>query len=176
MNKLRRIIDECVRRALYEGGYWDETATPLVTIGTTPTRGFNGHGPGLDNGPELEPSTQDFEGEKFRQKTENIFVSDNKFMIYKVKNFGNPDIKDSLQFFGNTVEFRRAKDTVDGASKRGNKEVYFRTISPESEKTKVERSDFMYKTFWEFSFDGQEWYILKPHPVQSLKISKFIKK
>lgn len=174
MNKVRRMIDECVRRALCEGGYWSKTATPLVTNGTT--GGFKGHSPGLDNGSELEPSTQDFEGEKLRQKTENIFVNDNKFMFYKVKNFGNPDVKDTLQFFGNTVEFRRAKDTVDGASKRGDKGVYFRTISPESEKTKVERSDFMYKTFWEFSFDGEEWYILKPNPVQSLKISKFIKK
>ena len=180
MNKLRRIIDECVRRALYEGVF-DKTATPHISkgdvrrdIGINPLRtDVGGH---AANDEVTQPSTQDFEGEKFRQKTENIFVSDNKFMIYKVKNFGNPDVKDSLQFFGNTVEFRRAKDTVDGASKRGNKEVYFRTISPESERSKVERSDFMYKTFWEFSFDGQEWYILKPHPVQSLKISKFTKK
>ena len=54
MNKLRRIIDECVRRTLYEGGYWGKTATPLVTNGTT--GGFKGHSPGLDNGPEKNPS------------------------------------------------------------------------------------------------------------------------
>ena len=108
-----------------------------------------------------------------RGKTQHIFVTDNKFLMYKVKNFGNPDVKDTLQFFGNTAEFRRAKDTIDGASKRGGKPVYYRTISPESERSKIERGDFMVKTFWEFSFDGDEWYIMKPQPVQTLKISKF---
>ena len=170
MNYLRKLIDECVRKALFEADNisYKDSATPLVMQRPT------GHAKGLDD--VSNPSTIDFEGEKFRGKTEHIFVSDNRFMIYKIKNFGNTDVKDTLQFFGNTVEFRRAKDTVDGASKRNNRTLFYRTISPESERKKVERSDFMVKTFWEFSFDGYEWYILKPNPVQTLKISKFVQK
>ena len=153
MNKLKRIIDECVRKALYEGVF-DKTATPHLsktdasrTLGINPLSVDNGGHASRDK--VLQPSTIDPNGANF--DGEHIFVSDNKFMIYKVKNFGNPDIKDTLQFFGNTKELRRAIDIVNGAAKRG----------------------YMSKTFWEFSFDGNEWYILKPNPVQTLKISKF---
>jgi hypothetical protein len=173
-NRLREIINECVRKALYEGVF-DKTATPhhskidtIKDIGRNPLTVDNGGHPTNDK--VRQPSTFDKISE-----TENLFVSDNKFLIYKVKNFGNPDIKDTMQFFGNTPEFRRAYDTVRGAADRGGKPIYFRTISPESERAKIESHKFMIKTFWEFSFDRQEWYILKPNPVQSLKISKFTK-
>lgn len=180
MNHIRRIIEECVRRALYEGVF-DKTTTPhhskmdtIKDIGRNPLTVDNG---GHSTNDKLrQPSTQDFKGEQLERKTEHIFVSENKFLMYKVKNFGNPDVNDTIQLFGNTVGYRRAYDTVEGAANRGGKSAYFRTISPENEKTKVERSNFMVKTFWEFSFDGEEWYILKPNPVQVLKISKFIKK
>lgn len=172
MQYLKKIIDECIRRALYEGTY-DKTTYAhnskvhdMITMGKNPlTVDVGGHNV---NDRLQQASTFDIPFEP-----ENLFVSDNKFMIYKIKNFGNDKINDSMAFFGNTVEFRRALDTVRGAADRGGKGIYFRTISPESEKTKVERSKFMVKTFWEFSFDGEEWYILKPNPVQSLKISKF---
>lgn len=175
MNKLKRIIDECVRRALYEGVF-DKTATPHLsktdasrTLGINPLSVDNGGHSSRDK--VLQPSTIDPNGANF--DGEHILVSDNKFMIYKVKNFGNPDIKDTLQFFGNTKELRRAIDTVNGAAKRGSKGVYWRTITPESGNAVAKRNGYMSKTFWEFSFDGSEWYILKPNPVQTLKISKF---
>jgi hypothetical protein len=176
MNKLRRIIDECVRRALYEGGYWDETATPLVINGTTPTRDFIGHNPGLDNGPEKNPSQITPDEENFISQ-DNIVISDNQFIIYQIKNFGNDKIDGTMNFFGNsTVELARAIHTMNGAAKRNGKQLYYRTITSESNKKTSVKTQQMLKTFWEFSFNGEEWYIMKPHPVQSLKISKFIKK
>lgn len=167
MRNLKRIIDECVRRVLYEAGNisYRDTATPLVMQRRT------GHAKGLDD--TSDPSSKDFTGEALGGKTEHLFVSDNKFMIYKIKNFGNTEINGTMQFFGNTVEYRRAFDTVNGAANRGGKGVCWRTITPESAKSMAQRNGFMSKSFWEFSFDGQEWYILKPNPVQTLKISKF---
>lgn len=178
MNKLRKLIDECVRRAIYEGTY-DKTATPhhskmddIINMGKNPlTVDVGGH---AKDDRLRQVSTIDPNGANF--KGEHIIVSNNKFTIYKIKNFGNTDVKDTLQFFGNTKELRKAIDTVNGAATRNGKPLYYRTITPEEKASGAQRSDYMVSTFWEFSFDGQEWYILKPNPVQSLKISKFIKK
>ena len=173
-DRLKRIINESVRQALLEGMF-TQTASPHISkadvqreIGVNPLRtDVGGH---AANDEVRQASTVDWWG---GAKVERIFVSDNKFMIYKIKNFGNPDVKDSMQFFGNTKEFRRAFDIANGAASRGGKNVYFRTITPESGKAAAQKADYMIKTFWEFSFDGNEWYILKPNPVQTLKISKF---
>lgn len=172
---LRNIIDECVRKVLNEGVF-DKTATPYISkadvrrdIGVNPLRTDVGGHAAHDEVRQV--STIDWNGAGFDGK--HIVVSDNKFMIYKIKNFGNPDVKDTLQFFGNTKELRRAIDTLNGAARRNNKTLFYRTITSESGKNNSERSDYMVKTFWEFSFDGNEWYILKPNPVQSPKISKF---
>ena len=98
MNKLKRIIDECLRKVLYEGVF-DKTATPYLsktdasrTLGINPLSVDNGGHASRDK--ILQPSTIDPNGANF--DGEHILVSDNKFMIYKVKNFGNPDIKDTL--------------------------------------------------------------------------------
>lgn len=177
MDRLKQIINECVRKALKEGVF-DKTAAPHISkadasraLGVNPLRTDVGGHAAHDE--VRQPSTIDPNGANFRG--ENIVVSDNKFSIYKIKNFGSLDINDTLQFFGNTKELRRAIDTVNGAAKRNGKPLYFRTITSESNKKASERTQQMVKTFWEFSFDGNEWYILKPNPVQSLKISKFVK-
>lgn len=177
MNRLRKIIDECVRRALYEDMF-DKTATPHLSktdvnrsIGINPLRtDVGGHS---THDEVRQASTIDWNGANF--DGEHIIVSDNKFMIYKIKNFGNPDISDSLQLFGNTKELRKAIDTVNGAARRGGKNLYWRTITSDSGKSAAQRTDYNAKTFWEFSFNGNEWYILKPQPVQTLKMSKFSK-
>jgi hypothetical protein len=171
MDKLRRLIEECVTKALYEGGYWSKTATPLVTNGTT--GGFNGRSPGLDNGPEKNPSQITPNEENFISQ-DNIVISDNQFIIYKIKNFGNDKIGGTMDFFGgSTVELARAIHTMNGAAKRNGRPLFYRTITSESNKKTSVNTQQMLKTFWEFSFDGEEWYIMKPNPVQTLKISKF---
>lgn len=177
MYNLKGIIDECVRIALKEAMF-DKTATPYVSkvqaqreLGTNPLRtDIGGHAAHEE---VSQPSTIDWNGENF--DGEHIIVSDNKLMIYKIKNFGNTEIKDTLQLFGDTIELRRAIDTVNGAARRGNKRLYWRTITSDSDKGVAKRSDYNVKTFWEFSFNGNEWFILKPSPVQSLKTSKFSK-
>lgn len=180
MNKLKRIIDECVRRALYEGVF-DKTATPHVSkaeaqreIGINPLRTDVGGHAAHDE--VLQPSTITPNQEGFESR-ENIVISDNQFAIYKIKNFGNDKINGTMDFFGNsTVELDRAINTVNGAAKRNNKPLYYRTITSQSYEKISKRNKQMAKTFWEFSFDGEEWYILKPNPVVGMKISKFIKK
>lgn len=181
MNKLRKLIDECVRRAIYEGTY-DKTATPhhskmddIINMGKNPlTVDVGGH---AKDDRLRQVSTIDWNGANF--EGEHIVVSDNKFMIYKIKNFGNPDINGTLQLFGQGAngekELRRAIDTVNGAATRNKKPLYYRTITSESNRRASEMSSHMVKTFWEFSFDGSEWYILKPNPVVSMKVSKFSK-
>lgn len=180
MNKLRKLIDECVRRAIYEGVY-DKTATPHISkadvrrdIGINPLRTDVGGHAAHDE--VTQPSTITPDEENFVSK-ENIVVSDNQFTIYKIKNFGNDGLKGTMDFFGgSTVELARAINTMNGAARRNHKPLYYRTITSESNKKVSERSQQMSKTFWEFSFDGEEWYIMKPNPVVGLKISKFIKK
>lgn len=178
--RVKRFIDECVREALLEEGIFDKSATPIMSksdawreLGTNPLRtDVGGH---AANDELRQPSTFDVNGANF--KGENLVVSDNKFMMYKVKNFGNPDIEGTLSLFGNGAnaekELRRAIDTLNGAARRNGKYLQYRTITSRSNSSVSEKTGHMRKTFWEFSFDGNEWYILKPNPVQSLKVSKF---
>lgn len=176
-NRLRQIIKEEIDKILFESIY-DQTATPLVThgdrfreLGVNPLRTDIGGHSSRDE--VLQPSTYDKNGENFTG--EHIFVTDNKFIIYKVKNFANPDVKSTKSFFGDSfVELRKAIDTLNGAAKRNGKTLSYRTISPETQKSKVEASSYMYQTFWEYSFDGgKTWYVLIPKPTQNMKLSKF---
>ncbi|MDE5888824.1 MAG: hypothetical protein K2H20_02265, partial [Bacilli bacterium] len=109
---------------------------------------------------------------------EMITLSDNGYMIYKIKNFGNVDIKETLTLFGNGSiaerNFRKAIDTIYGAGKRNGRMPVFRTISPTSLQRK---RNSVRDTFWEFSFDnGNTWFILKPEPVQNMKESQLKRK
>lgn len=179
---LRNFILECVRETLNEAWYTG-TATPYHSkseasreLGRNPLRtDVGGHSASTE---VRQPSTFDRNGENFRG--ENIVLSDNKFTIYKIKNFGNPDIKETLSLFGQgaaaEIELRRAIDTVNGAADRNGKSLSFRTITSESNKRKSEQTGHMRGTFWEFSFDGHEWFLLKPNPVQTMKPSKLVRK
>lgn len=176
---LERIISECVRQALYEGMF-DTTPQPHLSkadaqreLGVNPLRtDVGGHSAGDE---VRQPSTFDTNGENF--DGEHIVVSDNKFMMYKVKNFGNPDIQDTLSLFGKGAygekELRRAIDVLNGAARRNGRLLSYRTITSESNSQMSSRTGYMRKTFWEFSFDGRDWFIMKPKPVDSPKPSKF---
>ena len=102
------------------------------------------------------------------------------FNIYKIKNFGNIDVVDTLSFFGRGAsgekELRRAIDTLNGAADRNGKTLSYRTITSETNKGISERTSYMKNTFWEYSFNGNDWYVLIPNPVQTMKLSKLIRK
>lgn len=170
-NRLKQIIYESVVKAINEAQF-TTTAAPHTSkaeaqreLGRNPLRTDVGGHAAHDE--VRQPSTFDKNGANF--EGENILLSDNRFIFYKVKNFGTPDIKDTLSLFGSgasaEVELRRAIDTVNGAADRNGKNLTYRTFASEKKpRTK----------FWEFSFDGgQTWYILKPHPVQNMKESRF---
>lgn len=177
-NYLKYIITECVRQALYESndtdvGHHTETATPegFYRDNFLKNVGHGNHSGKLDAAPE--PSTITPDEENFRPD-EHFFVSEQKFEFYKIKHFGRKDINDTLQFFGgDTRELSKAINTVNGAARRNGKFIRYRTITPEKFKNIAIRKDYMYRTFWEFTFDNQQWYILKPSPVQNLKQSFF---
>lgn len=178
MSYLDRIISETIRGYINEVRYDNDTQPHNSktdvhnTIGINPlTVDVGGHS---SQDVLSQPSTIDFNGEKMNDNTEHIFVSDNKFLFYKVKNFGNPDVKSTMDFFKKMPQFRAAIDTINGAAVRSSMGgVYFRTISPETMKDRVEASDFMINTFWEFSYDGEDWYIVQPNPTQKMKKSGF---
>ena len=167
-NRLKQIIYESVVRGIYEGRY-TTTAAPHTSkaeaqreLGSNPLRTDVGGHAAHDE--VAQPSTVDDNGANF--DGEHILLPDSRFTFYKVKNFGTPNIKDTLSLFGQNpatseVELKRAIDTVNGAAKRNKKHLIYRTFAPESKpRTK----------FWEFSFDnGQTWYILKPHPIAILQ-------
>lgn len=178
---LKDLIFESVREALMESWYGN-TTTPHTShsdiyreLGRNPLRtDVGGHSSREE---VLQPSTFDRNGANFNG--EHIVVSDNKFKIYKIKNFGTLDVKDTLSFFGNGAsgekELRRAIDTLNGAADRNGRYLSYRTITSESDRNLSERSSYMRNTFWEYSFNGSDWFILKPNPTQNMTRSKFSK-
>lgn len=161
-------------------GYYDDSATPLFSkdktnreLGVNPLAVDNGNHTSSDT--LRQPSTIDYNGANF--KGINLVVSDNKFMFYKVKNFGTDKISSTLQLFGRGAGgekgLRTAIDTLNGAAVRNNKKLMFRTITSQSFRKKSEATGHMSNTFWEFSYDnGNTWYVMRPHPVQSMQQSK----
>ena len=177
-----RSIKEIVREVLMEGRF-DRTATPHFShtdtfrnIGKNPLYTDNGGHSSRDVSPLV--STYDTNGANFRTDN-NIVLSDNKFIIYKIKNFGNDSIESTLSLFGRGAggekELRRAIDTINGAALRNGRSVKYRTITSEAFKASSKRTNQMAKTFWEFSLDnGSTWNILKPEPIQNLQQSKLV--
>lgn len=178
---LHSIICEAVNNILREDRY-TTTATPYnsmadraKSLGRNPLIADNGgHS---NNDVVAQVSTFDTNGENFKSK-ENICVSDNKFTIYKIKNFGNDKIESTKSLFGgSSKELRRAIDSLNGGAQRGGKHIIYRTITSQSNKAKSERSDHMVGTFWEFSLNhGGNWYLLVPDPLMKMKESKFVNK
>lgn len=180
MDYLDRIITETLNRYLTEVRYDNDTqphnskTDTHIHIGRNPlTVDVGGHS---SQDVLSQPSTIDWNGENMEANTEHIFVSDNKFTFYKVKNFGNPNVTSTMGFFKNDKGFRAAIDTINGAATRNNRiMVYYRTITPESRADAAKRSGYTLNTFWEFSYDRERWFIIQPNPTQNMKESSFKK-
>lgn len=182
MEDIRKLVREALMEIVKEGRY-DTTATPHNShadvrrnLGYNPLYADNGGHSAHDTVSQV--STFDTNGQNFRTGN-NIVVSDNKFIIYKIKNFGNDKIESTLSLFGRGAnaekELRRAIDTINGAANRNRRSVMYRTITSDSFQGTSKRTGQMSKTFWEFSLDGGiSWFILKPEPIQSMKRSKLV--
>lgn len=183
MNKIREIIKEAITELIQEGRF-DTTATPHNShtdvgrnIGYNPL--YSDNGGHAANDVVSQVSTFDRNGANFTSNGNDLCLSDNKFIIYKIKNFGNDKVKSTLSIFGNGAkgekELRKAIDTVNGAATRNGRSVKWRTITSDSFKKLSDSSGKMSNTFWEFSYDnGNVWYILKPSPIQSMQVSKLV--
>ena len=179
---LKEIIRKAAKQALNEAWYSDTDSAFLDKsdaqreLGKNPLRTDVGNHSASQE--VRQPSTFDRNGVNF--KGEHIILSDSMFMIYKVKNFGNPDINGTLSLFGGGAngekELRRCIDILNGAADRNGKSLSYRTITCTSNQKLSEKSGYMAKTFWEFNLGGQEWYILKPNPIQNIKVSKLLRK
>ncbi len=183
MDNIRKIIKEAIIELINEGRY-DTSVTPYNShvdrdrnLGRNPLYADNGRHSANDVVSQV--STFDRNGANFKSNGNDLTLSDNKFIIYKIKNFGSDKVKSTLNLFGNgsvgEKELRKAIDTVNGAATRNNRSVKWRTITSISYKQTSNSSGKMSNTFWEFSFDGgNSWFILKPHPVQSMQPSKLV--
>lgn len=183
MELIDKIIDEVVNRVLGEGRY-DNSVTPYnsrsdrwMNMGKSPQYVEIGNRP--NNDVVSMVSTVDTNGPEFTPNGRNLCISDNKMAIYKVKNFGNDKIDSTMSLFGKgsrgEIELRKAIDTINGGCRRNRKPLEWRTITSDSYVKMSERSDHMFKTFWEFSLNGgQSWYILKPKPLENLQVSKLV--
>lgn len=182
---LRQLIKEAVIEALSEGRF-DHTATPhnshidvMQGLGVNPLTVDNGGH--AANDVVAQVSTVDFNGENFKTNGNDLCVTNNKFMIYKIKNFGNDKIESTLSLFGRGAmgekELRRAIDTVNGAATRNRRPVEWRTVTSSSNKRISDSTGKMSNTFWEFSLDGgSTWNIMKPNPIQNLQPTKVLLK
>lgn len=178
MKHLREVIEKIVKECLEENRYFD-TATPYnshnvrrVNLGRNPLHtDIGGH---ATNDVVSQVSTVDDNGANFVSEEHHV-VSDNRFTFYKVKNFGSPDIKSTMDLFGgNEKELRREIDRLNGAATRNDKGLKYRTITSESNANSSNKSRHMLNTFWEFSFNGgQTWYVMMPNAVDNMKQSTF---
>ena len=184
MNFIDKIISESIRKVISEARF-DNSATPINTrsdraaqLGYNPIYADNGGH--ANNDVVAQVATVDRNGANFSAKGNNIILSDNKFTIYKIKNFGTDKIDSTLGIFGRGAaaekELRRMIDTLNGAARRNGKYLQYRTISPESKVKEAQRSGYMISSFWEFSFNGTDWYIMKPNGVQNMQQSKLVQK
>ena len=172
----------CVQ--IIEEGRYTNTATPWNSrsdrnryLGVNPL--VSDYGNHSNNNIVGHVSTFDRNGENFTSNGNNIVVSDNKFMFYKVKTFGNDKVESTLSIFGSGAkgekELRRAIDVINGAADRNGRSVSYRTITSETNRRASESSGHMSKTFWEFSLDnGRTWYVLKPDPIMKMVKSSLI--
>lgn len=183
-NTLKNIIKEEIIKLLDEHRY-QYTATPLntktdtvINLGVNPLTVDNGDR--TPNDVLGQPSTFDRNGASFTTDN-NITLSDNKFMIYKIKNFGTDKITATIDLFGRGAngekKFRKEIDIMNGAATRNSRGLLYRTITSDSSQKRSKSSGKMANTFWEFSFDnGKTWYIMKPNGTQTMQPSKLIRK
>ena len=177
-SELERLISESIKNILINEGWYDNSTHPYHSkldtqrdLGRNPLTVDNGSHASADK--ITQPSTIDFNGERLGSTIKSFGLSKNGLIIYKLKNFGRETINSTLELFGKSAmgekSFRNTIDVINGAARRNGKRVVFRTIY--SSEKPPRRKDGFVGTFWEFSFDGQNWYIMKPNAVQSMKLS-----
>lgn len=184
MKNIRDIITEAIDEVLDEYRY-QYSATPVNSktqiqreLGRNPLAVDNGGHPVNDI--LAQPSTFDTNGANF--KTNNsIVLSDNKFTIYKIKNFGTDKISATIDLFGRgssgEKNMRKEIDIMNGVARRNGRYLMYRTITSESNQSKSRNTQGFLGTFWEFSYDnGNTWYIMKPNGTQSMRQTKLIRK
>lgn len=184
MKDLKTLIYEAINEFVNEYRYQD-SATPLNSrsdvhrnLGVNPLTVDNGgHTP---NDVLSQPSTFDRNGATFKS-SDNIVLSDNKFTIYKIKNFNTDKISSTMDLFGKGANgersFRKEIDIMNGAAARNGRHLIYRTITSVSNEAKSKSTGHMSNTFWEFSYDnGNTWYIMKPNGTQNMTPSKLIRK
>lgn len=181
MDRLRLIIENIVRECLMESGRFVHGMYPHNSRSHRERNVANpiiSHGNGSHSNQDVvsQVSTFDDNGSNFRSGKEHYCISDRDFIKYKMQNFGNARLKSTMDFFGgNEVELRREIDRLNGAAKRNDRGLMWRTITCESKSALSNRTDHMLYTFWEFSFNGGDnWYIMKPNAVDNMKESVFV--
>ena len=171
-NNFISLIESTIREILNEDRYKDSITPDNSRAVTNRNLGYN------PLTVDSQPSTYDYNGETFQATDDNRrIVNQNKFTIYKIKNFGNDTIPSTMSLFGSgaygTNNLRTAIDLLNGGAKRNGKYVMYRTITLDKSVDKAKKSGWMIDTFWEFSLDnGRTWNILKPKPLENLKQAK----
>lgn len=184
MKTIKDLIHEAINELIDEYRYQDSTtpinskAATLRNLGVNPLAVDNGGHSSNDT--VAQPSTFDRNGATFKSK-DNVVLSDNKFIIYKIKNFGTDKISSTMDLFGRGANgeksFRKEIDIMNGAAKRNGRHLLYRTITSISNADKSNSTGNMSNTFWEFSYDGgNTWYIMKPNGTQDMRASKLIRK
>lgn len=181
-NNLISLIESTIRDILNEDRYKNSITPDNSKIIANKNLGYNplfvDNGGHASNDVVSQPSTYDYNGETFQATDNNRkIVNQNKFTIYKIKNFGSDTIPSTMSLFGSGAygenKLRTAIDLLNGGAKRNNRSVIYRTITLDKSANKAKKSGWMIDTFWEFSLDnGFTWNILKPKPLENLKRAK----
>lgn len=184
MDNIKTYVYNIIKKVINEGRY-DDTTSPYNSRAER-RYSLNQNPLTIDNGGHSsndilsQPSTYDKNGSRFTTNN-NIILSDNKFTIYKIKNFGTDKINATIDLFGHGASgeklLRKEIDIMNGAATRNGKGLMYRTITSETFEQRSRKTHFMTNTFWEFSFNnGVTWYILKPNGTQNMQESKLIRK
>lgn len=183
MNRLRLLIENIVRECLNEEGRFSISQFPLNSRSHREQNVGNpiiSHGNGNHSNQDVvsQVSTVDDNGANFDSGDRHYCISEKNMMKYKWYNFKNPDVKSTMDFFGNNMtELRREIDRLNGAATRNGKTLIYRTITSKDRASASDRSDHMLYTFWEFSFDnGQTWYVMIPNGADKMKKSTMVTK
>lgn len=183
MNELRILIENIVREYLTEEGRFSVSQFPYNSRSHRERNVGNpiiSHGNGNHSNQDVvsQVSTVDDNGANFDSGQRHYCISEKNMIKYKWYNFGNTQVKSTMDFFGgNMTELRREIDRLNGAATRNKKSLIYRTITSKDKSNMSDKSDHMLYTFWEFSFDGgQTWYLMIPNGTDKMKKSKMIAK
>ena len=181
MEELRILIENIVRQCLNEEGRFAKSPTPHNSRSHRERNVANpiiSHGNGNHSNQDVvsQVSTYDDNGANF-ESSRTFCISDKNFLRYKWSNFNNTRVNSTMDFFGGDISKLRLEiDRLNGAAMRNGRQLIYRTITSESYRDSSERSGNMLHSFWEFSFDGNTWYLMMPNGVDRLKKTTMIAK